>query len=83
MQLGLAALPLLHQRRQQKMQKQREGSSEEATLWSGIDGGADGYGEKEKKRPVAPLFFPPFSGGLPRVNTRVFFSALFRRAAQG
>jgi hypothetical protein len=29
------------------------------------------------------FFFSPFSDGLPRVNTRVFFSALFRRAAQG
>jgi hypothetical protein len=32
------------------------------------------------------FFSPPFFGGLPKVNTRVFyfiFSALFRRAAQG
>jgi hypothetical protein len=33
------------------------------------------------------FLFPPFSGGLPKVNTKVFFSfpffALFRRAAQG
>jgi hypothetical protein len=27
--------------------------------------------------------FPPFSGGLPRVNTRVFFLAFFQWAAQG
>jgi hypothetical protein len=35
------------------MQKQREGSSEEATLWSDVDGDADGYGKKEKKMSVA------------------------------
>ncbi len=28
------------------------------------------------------LFFPPFSGGLPRVNTKVFFPALFQRVAK-
>jgi hypothetical protein len=32
LQLRLAALPLMHQRRQQQMQKQREESYEEATV---------------------------------------------------
>ncbi len=42
LQLRLAALPLMHQCRQQQMQKQREESYEEATVWNDVDDGADG-----------------------------------------
>ncbi len=31
------------------MQEQREGSSQKATLWSGVHGGADGYAKKRRK----------------------------------
>jgi hypothetical protein len=43
----------MYQRKQQ-MQKQREESYEEATVWNDFDDGADGYAKKkEKKRSVA------------------------------
>ncbi len=32
------------------MQKQREESYEEATVWNDVDDGADGYAQKRKKK---------------------------------